>query len=86
MALKALEIVYLENGASVEGLADMNLHRPKVIGEGKSVIWGGSPTEGNGRECKLTEKMFLHVDLLKFCLKEKHNITEFFPDTTVFHN
>ena len=29
MALKALEIVYLANGAAVEGLADRNGHRKK---------------------------------------------------------
>ena len=40
LVLKALEIVYLENGAPVEGLADRNGHRRKVVGEGKSVIWG----------------------------------------------
>ena len=42
LALKALEIVYLKNGAAVEGLADRNgrrrkvsvgeVHRPKVRG------------------------------------------------------
>ena len=34
LALKALDIVYLANGASVEGLADRNGHRRKVVGEG----------------------------------------------------
>ena len=42
MALKALEIVYRENGAVVEGVADRNGHRCKEIGEGKSVSWGGA--------------------------------------------
>ena len=42
MALKALEIVYRENGAAVEGIADRNGHRCKEIGEGKSVSWGGA--------------------------------------------
>ena len=37
LALKALEIVYLANGDSVEGLSDRNGHRQKVVGEGKSV-------------------------------------------------
>ena len=32
LALKALEIVYLANGAAVEGLADRNGHRRKVLG------------------------------------------------------
>ena len=35
LALKLLEIVYRENGAAVEGLADRNGHRWKVVGEGK---------------------------------------------------
>ena len=34
LALKALEIVYRENGAAVEGLADRNGHRRKVLGKG----------------------------------------------------
>ena len=84
MALKAFEIVYLANGASVEGLTDRNGHRRKVVGEGKSVSWGGAQPKGKGRECKLTKKMFLHSDLLKLCLKKKRNINEFFRDTTVF--
>ena len=86
LVLKALEIVYLENGASVEGLEDRNGHRRKVVGEGKSVSWGGARTKGKGRKCKLTKNMFLHSDLLKLCLSKKHNIGEFFPETTVFYN
>ena len=54
LALKALEIVYLVNGAAVEGLADRNGHRRKVVYEGKSVSWGGARTKGKGRECELT--------------------------------
>ena len=86
LALMALEIVYRANGDTVEGLADSNGHRRKVVGEGKSVSWEGARTKGKGRECKLTKKMFLHSDLLKLCLKEKRNINELFPDTTVFYN
>ena len=86
LALKASEIVYYENEASVEGLDDRNGHRRKVVGEGKSVSWGGARTKGKGRECELTKKMFLHSDLLKLCLKKKRNITEFFPDKTVFYD
>ena len=71
LALKALEIVYLENGAAVEGLADRNGHRQKVVDEGESVSWGGARTKGKGSECKLTKIMFLHSDLLKLCLKKK---------------
>ena len=37
LALKALEIVYRENGAAVKGLSDRNVHRRKVVGKGKSV-------------------------------------------------
>ena len=86
LALKALEIVYLENGPAVEELAENNGHRQKVVGEGGSVSWGGARTKGKERECELTKNMFLHSDLLKLCLKEKHNITEFFPDTTFFYD
>ena len=31
--------VYRENGAAVEGLADRNGHRRKVVGKGKIVRW-----------------------------------------------
>ena len=86
LALKALEIVYLANGAAVERLADRNGHRRKVVGEGKIVSWGGARTKGKGRECEITKKMFLHSDLLKLCLKKKRKINEFFPDTTLFYN
>ena len=86
LALKVLEIVYRANGAAVERMADRNRHRQKVLGEGGSFSWGGVRTKGKGRECELTKNMFLHSDLLKWCLKKKHNITEFFPDTTVFYD
>ena len=65
LALKALQIVYLANGASVEGLADRNVHIRKVVGEGKSVSWVGAWTKVKGNECELTRYMFLHSDLLK---------------------
>ena len=68
MALKALEIVYHENGAAVEGMADRNQHRRKVVGEWESVRWGGARTKGKGRECELTKNMFVHSDMLKLCL------------------
>ena len=51
LALKALEIVYRTNRAAVEGLADRNGHIQKVVGEGKSVSWGGAwrePTRRRG--------------------------------------
>ena len=86
MALKALEIVYRAKGAAVEGLADRNGHRRKVVGEGESVSWGGARTKGKGCECKLIKNMFLHSDLLKLCLNKKWKINEFFPDTTVFYD
>ena len=84
LALKVLKIVYRANGGAAEGLADRNGYRRKVVGEVKSVSWGGARTKGKGRECKLTKNMSLQSDLLKLCLKKKHNITEFFPDTTFF--
>ena len=40
LELKLLEIVYRANWASVEGLADRNGRRRKVVGEGKSVSRG----------------------------------------------
>ena len=86
LALKELEIVYLANGAAVEGLVYRNGHRQKVVGEEKSVSWGGARTKGKGRECELTKNMFLQSDLLKLCLKKKRKIDEFFPDTTVFND
>ena len=86
LALKALETVYRANGAAVEGLADRNGHMQKVVGEGKNVSLGGARTKGKGHDRELTKMMFLHSDLLKLCLKKKHNITQFFPGTTVFNN
>ena len=85
MALKLLEIVYHTNGVAVEGLADRNGNRQKVVGEGESISWGGARTKGKGRDCELTTHMLLHSDLLKLCLKKEHNITEFLPDTTVVY-
>ena len=82
LALKALEILCHANGAAVGDMADRNEHRRKVVVEWKSVSWGGARTKGKGRECELTKKMFVHIDMLKLCLKKKHNIAEFFPDTT----
>ena len=35
MSLKVLEIFYRSNGSAVEGLADSNGHRRKVLVEGK---------------------------------------------------
>ena len=86
LELKELEIVYHPNGSAVERLADRNGHRRKVVGEGKSVSWGGARTKGKGCKYKLTKNIFLHSDLLRLCLKKKHNIAEFFPDTTVFYD
>ena len=50
LALKAMEIVYRENGAAVEGLADRNGHRRKVVGKGESDRCVGAHTKGEGRE------------------------------------
>ena len=84
LALKALEIFYLAHVASVEVLSYRNGHRQKVVGEGEIVSWIGARTKVKERECKLTKNMFLHSDLLKFCLKKKQKINEFFRDTTLF--
>ena len=70
LALKALEIIYCANRSEVERLDDRNGHRRKVVGEGKSVSWGGARTKCKGRQCKLTKNMFFHSDLLKLCLKK----------------
>ena len=86
LELKALEIVYRENGAAVEGITDRNGHRKKVVGKGKSVRCGGARTKGEGCECELAKKMFFHSDLLKLCLIKRRKISEFFPDTTVFYD
>ena len=84
LALKALEIVYRENGAAVEGLADINGHRRKVVVKGKSVICGGARTKGEGCECELAKKMLFHSDVLKLCLMKRRKISEFFPDKIFF--
>ena len=86
LALKALEIVYREKGAAVEGLADRNGYRRKVVGKGKFSRCGGAWNKGEGRECKLAKKMLYHSDLLKLCLIKRRKISEFFPDTTVFYD
>ena len=42
LALKWLEIVYRTNGDAVKGLDDRNVHRQKVVGEGKILLsWSG---------------------------------------------
>ena len=70
LELKALEIVYGTNGDAVDGMDYRNGHRRKLVGEGKSVSWGGARNKGKGRECKLTKEMFFHSDMLKLCLKK----------------
>ena len=78
--------MYHENGAAVEGLADRNGHRMKVVGKGKSVRCGGARTKGEGRECELAKNMLFHSDLLKLCLMKIRKISDFFPYTTVFYD
>ena len=51
---QALEIVYCANSGSSEG----------VVGEGKSVSWGGAQTKGEVQKCKLTKKKLLNSDFL----------------------
>ena len=46
LAWKVLEIVYHENGAAVEGLADRNGHRRKVVHKGKSFRWSDGEVHG----------------------------------------
>ena len=89
LALKALEIVYRENGAAVERLADRNGHRRKVLGKGKSVRW--SDVEVHGPKVRIAganspKKMLFHSDLMKMCPMKIRNISEFFPDITVFYD
>ena len=83
LALKSLEIVYRENGASIEGLADINGHRRRVVGKGGIVRCGGAKTKGEVRECELAKKMLLHCYLSKLCIMKRQKFSEFFPDTTV---
>ena len=83
LALKPLVIVYLTNEAAVDGLADRNGHRRKVVGEGGNVSWGGARTKGKGCECELTKNMFLHSDLCKVCLK-KNGISMSYSLTQLF--
>ena len=57
----------------------------QVVGEDKSVSWGGAKTKGEVHECEITKNMLSQSDFLQLCLKKKRKITEFFPDTTVFY-
>ena len=70
LALKLMEILYRANVADVEGLVDSNGHIRQVVGESKSVSWGGARNKGMGRECKLTKNMLLNSDMLKLCLNK----------------
>ena len=67
-ALKVLVIFYCANGTAVEGVADRNGQKRKVLGEGESISWGGARTKCKGCECKITKNMFLCIDLLNLCL------------------
>ena len=68
LELKWLEIVYPANGAEVEGLADSNGHRQKVVVDEKSFSWGGAHNKGKCCKCELTKYVFLC--LLKLCMKK----------------
>ena len=76
--------VNLSGDWPLTNLKRWKLSAAQVLGEGESVSWGGAQTKGEGRECELTKNMLFHVDLLKLCQKKKRNITEFFPDKTVW--
>ena len=52
---QALEIVYRAHAGAVEG----------VVGEGKSVSWGGARTKGEVHKREITKKMFFSIDLLE---------------------
>ena len=86
LVLKSFKIFFCRNGSAVQVLDDRNGQLRNVVGKGKFVSWTGAQTKGEGRDCKLTKNMFLHSDLLMLFLKKKHNITKFFPDTTIFCN
>ena len=79
-------MLFRKNEAAFEGVVDNNGIIQKVVDEGTSVSWGGAQTKVEGRKCEVTKNVFLQSDLLKLCLKKKHNITEFFPHTTVFYD
>ena len=51
---QALEIVYSTHARAVEG----------AVGEGESVSWGGAQTKCEVPKRELSNKMFLHSDLL----------------------
>ena len=51
---QALVIVYRAHAGAIEG----------VVGEEKSVSWGGAQTKGEVHKRELTKKMFLHSDWL----------------------
>ena len=59
LTLKALEMVYLANVASVEGLADRNENRRKMVGEGGSFSWGGAQTKVKGARVRTHQKYVL---------------------------
>ena len=62
------------------------LSTAQVLGEEKSVTWGGAQTKGEVHECKLTKNMFFNSDLMQLRLKKQWKITGFFPDTTGFYH
>ena len=68
ISLEALEIISHTNGVVVEGLADINGHRGKEVGESKSVSWVDARTKGEGRECKVTKNIFFYRHLFCSCV------------------
>ena len=59
IALKVLEIFYYVNGSSVEGIADRNGPKRKLVGEVGSFSWGGARTKGKGAQVRNYQKYFL---------------------------
>ena len=66
--LNCCKLSTIKNEAAVKGLADGNGQRQKLVGRGGSVSWGFAQTKGKGRECEIIRNVFLHSDVLKFCL------------------
>ena len=74
MALKLLKIFYRANGAAYEEIVYKNRHKQKLLGERESVSWKGVWNKDKGRDFELSKNMFLHNDMLNFCIdKTQHH-------------
>ena len=61
LAFKALEIVYRTNGGELEGLADSNEHRRKVLGEGGVSVWEVHGPKVRGMSAKSPKRCYCTV-------------------------